>query len=241
MLLCNHGNRVCCSQSWPEERRCISMSHAWHRLCQELTDCAALLSLGPPRTASAARTGCLGDSTALGTGLAQLCVSPVPGQPAWQPQEHCQAHPARTCAVLWLSAPAAGCSLFPFPAKSLHPSGRQLAARVWDWQGREGRPWLPRSADCAGFCPNHTGRTCCHGQARAGLCCPATLCKGTSFAFLPAGKKSGLHHFFFHPESTADASFSCPSGSLRSGNPKTTVGWSKSCPDLHLRAGSAGG
>lgn len=40
----------------------------------------------------------------------------------------------------------------------------------------------------------------CHiCQARGGLCCPATLCKGMSFAFLPAGKKSGLHHFFFSP------------------------------------------
>lgn len=115
-----------------------------------------------------------------------------------QPQEWSQAHPARTCAVLWLSAPAAGCSLLPFPAKSLHPSGRQLAAPAWDWQGRQGCPWLPRSADFAGFLPDHTGRTCCHGQARGGLCCPATLCKGTSFAFLPAGKKVACITFF-HP------------------------------------------
>lgn len=166
--------------------------------------------------------------------LARVWHSPVPGQPAWQPQEQRQAHPARTCAVLWLPAPAAGCSLLPFPAKSLHPSGRQLAARVWDWQGQgvlillgsaqitqPGQGWVVLSG---------------HALQRNKLCLPP--CRE---------KKSGLRHFFFHPESTADASFSCPSGILRSGNPqgtavtKTTVGWSKTCPVLQLRAGSAGG
>lgn len=169
----------------PGRRRCISMSHAWHRL---LLARGALPSLGPPRTSSAARTGGLGGLQLLARGW-HSCGSP------WQCH---QARPARTCAVLWLPAPAAGRSLLPSLAQWMNPLGRQLADGVWGWQGTPGCPWLPRSADFAGFCPDVTGRTCCLSQARAGLCCPATLCKGTSFAFLPAGEKRDLHHFF-HP------------------------------------------
>lgn len=179
----------------PGRRRCISMSHAWHRL---LLARGALPSLGPPRTGSAARMGCLGGLQLLARGWHScgraLSLASVPGSP-WQCH---QARPARTCAVLWLPAPAAGRSLLPSLAKRLHPSGRQLAGGVWGWQGTQGCPWLPRSADFAGFCPDLTGRTRCLSQAGAGLCRPATLCKGTSFAFLPAGEKSDLHHFF-HP------------------------------------------
>lgn len=83
-------------------------------------------------------------ATALGTGLAQLWVSPVPGQLPWLTQ-----HVPEPCSGSLPQQQDAACS-----HSSLNPLGRQLAARVWDWKGREGCPWLPRSADCAGFFPD---------------------------------------------------------------------------------------
>lgn len=128
-------------------------------------------------------------ATALGTGLAQLWMSPVPGQ-LGRERVRLAHHVPAPCSGSLPQQQDEACS------HSLHPLGRQLAVQVWDWQEREGCPWLPRSADLAGFFPDHTGRTCCHSQARGGLCCPAMLCKGTSFAFLPARKKVTCITFF---------------------------------------------
>lgn len=132
-------------------------------------------------------------ATALGTGLAELWMSPVPGQLSWE------------CARLThhIPAPCSG----SLPWQQGETCSHSLLNRCILWAGS----WLLEFGagrgekgvlGCQGVlilqdCPQ-TLQAGLAATARPGLGCVDRLCKGTSFAFLPAGKKV-TYFTFFHP------------------------------------------
>lgn len=173
-------------------------------------------------------------ATALGTGLAQLWMSPVPAQLPWLTQ-----HVPEPCSGSLPQQQDAACS-----HSSLNPLGRQLAAGVWD--GKAGKGVLGCQGVLILLDSSQIPRAGRAATARPGVGCAVQPCFAKERA-LPSslqGKKVACITFFSplkHCRSLLFISQWDSEGWEPPGNSKTSMGWSKTCPILHLRAGPAGG